>query len=315
VIRAIPIDELVVVGGWCVDRYQATVCDGTRLGADFAAGCISNSNRNNGGLATHDPVGSMLEQKITSNGALLDPRYRAYSKRGIVPTRYVSYFQAVAACVNADKVVIPDAVYVAAALGTFFPDPNMLGAPRRQPGTIEPRASTSRPSILSSSSLGSSPGFQRAFGCLADQLRRTVSSMVRMSQLPPPLPRSHNQLRERLEHPRILGQVWGSDSACGVGLWDLANEGIHAVRVQSGPVAANRDTGRAAHAISVGVAHAKRSAAREGRNVAIGTSRVCSTTHPSNAILGAVADKEDAWGSTAEHRNLATHFASVAASC
>jgi hypothetical protein len=136
-----PIDVMVPVGGWCVDKYPAVVCDRSKTGDAFDASCISNSNRNNGKSGnnnTHETIGDSGEQielgdtlktVIARDGTLTNPNYRAYSttgfsKKGLVPTRFVDFYQAVSACVNAGKSLIPDAVFVAAAIGTHDPGPN-----------------------------------------------------------------------------------------------------------------------------------------------------------------------------------------------
>jgi hypothetical protein len=117
-----PNDVMVPVGPWCVDKYGATVCDSSKTGAAFDQSCISSTNGNNG-TAKEDPK-NLLLQKIDPQGKLLDTHYRAYSKKGLVPTRFIDYYQALTACTNAGKEVIPDSIRIGAALGTFYPGPN-----------------------------------------------------------------------------------------------------------------------------------------------------------------------------------------------
>jgi hypothetical protein len=115
-------DVMVAVGPWCVDKYGATVCDSSQTGAAFDRSCISSSNGNNGTLK--DDPKNLLTQKIDPQGRLLDAHYRAYSRKGLVPTRFIDYYQALTACANAGKEVIPDSIRIGAALGTFDPGPN-----------------------------------------------------------------------------------------------------------------------------------------------------------------------------------------------
>jgi hypothetical protein len=159
------LDVMVPVGAWCVDKYQAVVCDRSRTGSAFDGGCISNTNHNNGRSgndSTHETVGEegvpsidlgdQLKTVIGIDGALLNPNFRAYStigisQEGLIPTRFANYYQAVTACTNANKALIPDAVFVAAALGTHDPGPERLNldgpcntAPDEGhiPGTLRP---------------------------------------------------------------------------------------------------------------------------------------------------------------------------------
>jgi hypothetical protein len=122
-----PNDISVRVGSWCVDRYEAVVCDSRLSSGAFAGGCISPTNGNNGtnhADSSSNPEGSALDAKIDRAGRLIDRAYRAYSVAGLVPTRYVSYPQALAACLNAGKTLVPDSVWLAASLGTFAPGAN-----------------------------------------------------------------------------------------------------------------------------------------------------------------------------------------------
>jgi formylglycine-generating enzyme required for sulfatase activity len=117
-----PNDIMVRVGNFCVDKYEATVCNAAQLGAHLSASCISNTNANNGGSTR--PAGSLLPSVIDPTGRILDQHYRAYSLRGIIPTRFVDYYQALAACANAGKVLVSEDVWQEAEAGTFDPGSN-----------------------------------------------------------------------------------------------------------------------------------------------------------------------------------------------
>ena len=101
--------DMVAVGPWCVDKYEASVwdsasCTGTQYGVngagndDYPAGC----NDNGDGC-----VGLIFACSLGPNTTK--------------PSTWITWFQADLACANAGKELLPDAVWQIAALGT--PDP------------------------------------------------------------------------------------------------------------------------------------------------------------------------------------------------
>jgi len=116
---------MVKVGDWCVDKYDAVVCDSTKTGKPFDESCVSDTNENNGPhRADPDESRNSLPKLITHEGLILNRAYHAYSKPGFYPTRFVTYYQAVAACANSGKELLSDSMWVTASLGTFDPGQN-----------------------------------------------------------------------------------------------------------------------------------------------------------------------------------------------
>ncbi len=100
-------DEMVKVGDIWVDRYESAIfanpdCSGTQYGGDeiFNWGEIAAAYPRHGGFSS--------------------PLYSC-SVRGITPTRFMTSFQAQAACVASGKRLITDAEWQAAAAGTADP--------------------------------------------------------------------------------------------------------------------------------------------------------------------------------------------------
>jgi formylglycine-generating enzyme required for sulfatase activity len=118
-------DAMVRVGSWCVDKYDAVICDATKKGKEFDTSCISDNNSNNGPHAA-DPEESRnsLPRVITHEGIILNENYRAYSKKDFYPTRFVTYYQASSACANSGKQLLSDAMWVTASRGTVDPGAN-----------------------------------------------------------------------------------------------------------------------------------------------------------------------------------------------
>lgn len=119
-------DEMVKVGDFWVDRYEASVW------AD--ADCTS-------GVEDRVPYGSDAEnypETFPDSGSFTEPLY-ACSVRGVTPSRNLTWFQAQAACSASGKSLITNAEWQAAAAGTYDPPlpPRsgechiMGGAPRR----------------------------------------------------------------------------------------------------------------------------------------------------------------------------------------
>ncbi len=109
-----PDDEMVQVGIWCVDKFEAVICDAGRSGN---TGCVSDDNGNNSDDRSLDPL-------IDRFGAMTNRNVRAFSRRGVFATRFVNQYQALTACAASGKVLIPDSVWLAAALGTTDPGVN-----------------------------------------------------------------------------------------------------------------------------------------------------------------------------------------------
>ena len=98
-------DEMVKVGDFWVDRYEASVwsredCTGTQYGDTDDWGSVSDEFPYHGGFTT--------------------PLY-ACSVAGVTPARYLTWFQAQAACAASGKHLITDAEWQAAVEGTEDP--------------------------------------------------------------------------------------------------------------------------------------------------------------------------------------------------
>ncbi len=109
-----PNDVMVQVGSWCVDKYEASLwatSDGSGAQlfneADIADGLVY-------------PGTSYLPASFNRNGSGSTIVY-ALSKPNVIPARGITWYQAVVACANSGKVLIPDTVWQIAALGTNDP--------------------------------------------------------------------------------------------------------------------------------------------------------------------------------------------------
>ncbi len=89
-------DVMVPVGSWCVDKYQASVWSVT------------------GG------TGSVY---VSSSYDMSGAGYAGYavSKPNVQPATTITWFQAIVACANSGKQLIPDAVWQMSAMGTVMP--------------------------------------------------------------------------------------------------------------------------------------------------------------------------------------------------
>jgi len=118
-------DIMVKVGAWCVDKYDDVICDASKSGKNFDESCISDTNGNNGPhSAEPDESKNTLPTVIAHDGTIIDANYHAYSRPGYYATRFVNYYQALAACANSGKQLLSDSMWVTAALGTFDPGDN-----------------------------------------------------------------------------------------------------------------------------------------------------------------------------------------------
>jgi formylglycine-generating enzyme required for sulfatase activity len=109
-------DEMVRVGGICVDKYEASVW-----------------NAREGG----EPLGSDKPIPCSPNGAECRNKIFARSVRGAMPAVSITWFQASMACANVNKRLLSNAQWQQSALGTSD-DPavcNTKGPARRPTGT------------------------------------------------------------------------------------------------------------------------------------------------------------------------------------
>jgi formylglycine-generating enzyme required for sulfatase activity len=129
-----PNDVMVPVGSWCVDKYEASVwsnedgtgtayfTDGTDSDFYYASDAAPNFNR---------------------DGTFTTPtRYYAVSKADVMPSRGLTWYQAVQVCAASGKVLIPDDVWQMAAAGTY--DPGASGGTGGTSGGSSSDASTAK---------------------------------------------------------------------------------------------------------------------------------------------------------------------------
>lgn len=115
------------VGSWCVDKYEASAwqTDDARTIQRIREGEIRHerdlfgrAQQRGNRVNDYDAAGC----PVTGNGCT---KVFAASIPGVLPSGYVSWFQAAAMCRNAGKELVPNAIWQAAALGT--PDPGLAG--------------------------------------------------------------------------------------------------------------------------------------------------------------------------------------------
>ena len=99
-------DIMVPVGGWCVDKYEASVWSSATGGTQYGVN----------GAGNDDYPGACTD----IGSGCLNIVY-ARSVVTVKPSTYATWFQAAMACANAGKELLPNAVWQTAALGT--PDP------------------------------------------------------------------------------------------------------------------------------------------------------------------------------------------------
>ncbi len=126
-------DVMVAVGSWCVDAYQASVWSGAggTGSQQFSAGTNGNYN-----LPTDAPSNCALD------GSGSGCTGYAVSKPNVMPARGITWFQAVVACANSGKQLIPDAVWQMAAVGTQKPTGTNTGTGGTSGGSATDNAST-----------------------------------------------------------------------------------------------------------------------------------------------------------------------------
>ncbi|MBN4050311.1 SUMF1/EgtB/PvdO family nonheme iron enzyme [Desulfobulbus sp. AH-315-M07] len=108
--------DMVAVGDFCVDKYEALIVDGTFYNDGACDGSCTEGSTcfgSEGGVNPQDnyPV------TFPDSGNWTVPLY-ACSVEGIVPSRMMTWFQAQQACVNSGKHLITNAEWQAAAAGT-----------------------------------------------------------------------------------------------------------------------------------------------------------------------------------------------------
>jgi hypothetical protein len=103
-------DSMVPAGSWCVDKYEASAWSTRTGGTQYGASSDNFPCNDNG-------------QNCSTAGTMIYAR----SVVGVTPSRYLSWFQAQAACFNSGKELLPNSVWQQAAIGT--PDPGATGTP------------------------------------------------------------------------------------------------------------------------------------------------------------------------------------------
>jgi hypothetical protein len=105
-----PDDALVPVATWCVDKYEASAWSTRTGGTQYGASSDNYPCNDNG-------------QNCSTAGTMIYAR----SVAGVTPSRWITWFQAQAACFNSGKELLPNSVWQQAAIGT--PDPGNSGTP------------------------------------------------------------------------------------------------------------------------------------------------------------------------------------------
>ena len=106
-------DEMVAVGNYCVDKYEASVWqnrDGT--GTQYF----------HNGLNTDYYVPNVGNYPAGFNRDGSGTKVYAVSKADVIPARGITWYQAVDSCINSGKELIPDHIWQAAVTGTVDPD-------------------------------------------------------------------------------------------------------------------------------------------------------------------------------------------------
>jgi formylglycine-generating enzyme required for sulfatase activity len=101
-------DVMVPAGPWCVDKYEASAWSTATGGTQYGASSDDYPCNDNG-------------QNCSTAGSMIYAR----SVVGVTPSRYLTWFQAQAACANSGKELLPNSVWQQAAIGT--PDPGAGG--------------------------------------------------------------------------------------------------------------------------------------------------------------------------------------------
>jgi hypothetical protein len=114
--------DSVLSGTVCIDKYEASVWETTnaKVIAKIRAGTVTQIDLLSGGAVQHGLLGDDFGPGCPDTGNGCNNFY-AVSIPGVVPARFITWFQAVAATRNAGKRLPTNAEWQAAALGT--PDP------------------------------------------------------------------------------------------------------------------------------------------------------------------------------------------------
>ncbi len=122
---ACPTDS-VLSGTVCIDKYEASVWETTnaKLIAKIRAGTATLIDLISAGAQQRGVLGDDYGPECPANGNGCTNVY-AVSIPGVVPSRFLTWFQAVAAARNSGKRLAASAEWQAAALGTPDPVPTM----------------------------------------------------------------------------------------------------------------------------------------------------------------------------------------------
>jgi len=121
------LDEMVKVGDFWVDRYEASVWETAECGGDQY------------GDTDDWPTG--IEAPFPYHGSFTTPLH-ACSVRGVTPSRWLTWFQAQSACAASGKSLLTNAEWQAAVAGTVDPNGNTEDGPcldRPREGPHNPR--------------------------------------------------------------------------------------------------------------------------------------------------------------------------------
>lgn len=96
--------DMVSVGSWCVDQYKASV----------------NASSDCSGKWINQDIDSLASEAngIRKNGEIIGKGAFACSVKTVLPARWITWFQASTLCALSGKELIPDKVWITAAIGT-----------------------------------------------------------------------------------------------------------------------------------------------------------------------------------------------------
>jgi len=112
-----PSDKMVLVGSWCVDQYESSICESTS-GLSRCYFQDSNVSEMTKTLKYRYPSRDFAPSDFSLDGVSAGKSYFAVSRPGVVPARGMTWFQAYSACLNSGKTLLPDAVWTEAAIGS-----------------------------------------------------------------------------------------------------------------------------------------------------------------------------------------------------
>lgn len=108
---------MVAVGPWCVDKYEASIC--SEPGGHGTCFFSDSQNVKDEHYPDEANAPSTFPRMDFSN-AEYTPLYAA-SKPDVIPARGITWQQAQMACLESGKQLIPDSLWMAAAIGTHDP--------------------------------------------------------------------------------------------------------------------------------------------------------------------------------------------------